>query len=68
MNARLLATAIVELLLAAGTSWALLPEDERRAIKAAAWKAIEIWAMRIAKQAANVAAHADTQYKVTVTP
>jgi hypothetical protein len=68
MNARasFLATALVELLLAAGTSWALLPADERRTIKAAVWKAIETSAMRVAIVAATASTHASEQYKVTV--
>lgn len=46
--------------------WATRTEDERRRIQAGAWKEIESLAMRLAKNASNLAAYADGRYKETV--
>jgi hypothetical protein len=46
--------------------WATRTEDERRRIQAGTWKEIESLAMRLAKNASNLAAYADSRYKETV--
>jgi hypothetical protein len=61
------ATAMTELVLAALASWALMPNDERRIVKASFWRGIEQTSMRVAKTAANIAATAEQNYRVSVT-
>jgi hypothetical protein len=41
-------------------------DDERRALQASAWKAIEDFAMGMAKNSSNLAAWAERHYRETV--
>lgn len=60
------------LLVEAGLSlaiwWTMQPESERKMMTAKALKAVEKSSMYVAKQAANVAAKAEAQYRETVSP
>lgn len=68
MPSRQLAVLVVEVVISLAVWWVAQPEHERKMMAAKSLKAVERSSMYVAKQAANVAAKAEAQYRETVSP